>query len=146
MVLIRKFEPEDLDQILQITFDTFPERYDPNVFISLHQACPNCFLVAEVVPGRIVGFLMGSKTDVDSARILLLAVKRDYRRRGIGSKILKMFLRDMLLQNIKKVELEVRVDNKLALDFYRKHGFYIVDIIPNFYYDNQSAYVLRKML
>jgi len=146
MVLIRRFEPKDLDQVLQIVFETFPERYNPNVFINLHQVYPDCFLVAEIIPAKIAGFLLGAKTNVDSVRILLFAVKREYRRKGIGSKMLKRFIREMLLQNIKKIELEVRRDNKLALNFYKKHGFNIVDIIPSFYQDKQSAYVLRKIL
>jgi len=146
MILIRRFKPGDLDQVLQITSETFPERYDANVFLYLHQVYPDSFLIAEIVPNKIVGFLLGTKTSWDSARILLLAVKREYRRRGIGSRMLKRFLREMLLQNIKKVELEVRLDNRLALNFYKKHGFYIVNIIPGFYQDDQTAYVLRKIL
>jgi ribosomal-protein-alanine N-acetyltransferase len=146
MFIIRNFKPEDLDQVLQITFESFPERYNPNVFINIYQAFPEGFLVAEKIPNAIVGFLLGVKTSWGAAKILLIAVKSEYRRKGIGSKLLRRFLREMVFNNIKKIELEVRVDNKIAVNFYRKHGFEIIDVIPNFYRDKKDAYVLRRII
>lgn len=52
-----------------------------------------------------------------------MAVLRDYRRRGIGSRLLSAALMKARGIGLTRVELEVRADNIAALQLYRKFGF-----------------------
>ena len=53
---------------------------------------------------------------------LVIAVHRDYRRKGIGEKIIDWLIDYASNQNIKKISLMVSKDNH-ALNLYRKCGF-----------------------
>ena len=92
---------------------------------------------------KIVGFIVGVKTSSESVRILMVAVSEKQRRRNIGSTLLNHFLREIFIQNIKHVELEVKVGSNGAIKFYQKHGFVIVDTIPKFYQSGEDAYTMR---
>lgn len=52
-----------------------------------------------------------------------MAVMRDYRRRGVGTRLLTATLEKARSKGITRVELEVRSDNQAALALYRKFGF-----------------------
>jgi len=44
------------------------------------------------------------------------------------------------------VELEVRTTNTVAIGFYKKHGFDVVDTLPNFYQNGEDAYTMKLVL
>ena len=69
-----------------------------------------------------------------------------YRRQGVGSLLLKNFIRKMVLDNIKRIELEVRKNNFTAVEFYKKHRFEIIDIISIFYQNKEDAYIMRLII
>ena len=52
-----------------------------------------------------------------------LYVKKNYRNRGIGKKLLHTSLKWLKENNIKYISLEIHLDNKKALKFYRDLGF-----------------------
>lgn len=52
-----------------------------------------------------------------------LAVLREYRKRGIGSRLLEEVCRRARESGACKVTLEVRLTNEAALRLYRRHGF-----------------------
>jgi ribosomal-protein-alanine N-acetyltransferase len=73
----------------------------------------------------------------------MLAIVEKHRRQHIGSALLQQFLKEMRLQNIKHIELEVRIKNNEAVSFYKKYGFDVVGLIPNFYQNKEDAYLMR---
>ena len=76
----------------------------------------------------------------------MLAVSKKLRRQNIGSNLLNNFLKELLTQNTKHVELEVRTANKQAIEFYQKHGFDIINIISKFYQNGEGAYIMKRVL
>ena len=76
----------------------------------------------------------------------MISVSENNRRRKIGSNLLKNLLKKLILQNIKQVELEVRTDNFAAISFYKKNGFFIKEMISNFYQNGEDAYNMRLLL
>lgn len=145
MLKIRHAQPQDIFSVIKITYDTLPERYSPVVFNRFYEIFPKGFLVAEKLQ-KIVGFIVGIKTSNITSRITLLSVITDYRRQGIGSALITQFLKEMVIQKITKVELEVRVNNIAAVNFYKKHGFFITDTIRSFYQDGEDACIMKKKL
>jgi ribosomal-protein-alanine N-acetyltransferase len=142
---IRCVEPNDIFPVIALAFETLPERYNPSIFTQFYESYPEGFLVA-LDDGTIIGFLIGIKNTPNTARILMLAVKDAYRKKGIGSSLLSQFLKEMKHQNITGVELEVRTSNKRALKFYQDQGFLLQGTLQQFYQNGENAYSMRKEL
>ena len=145
MLTIRRIQPQDVFSVIKIAHESLPERYSPTIFNSFYESFPQGFLIAEK-HHKIIGFLVGIKTHDTTAKILMLSVNNNHRKQGIGSALLTQFLQEMLLQNIKQVDLEVRTNNKIALTFYKKHGFDITETIARFYQNGEDAYSMRRIL
>lgn len=131
--------------VIKLASEILTEHYNPSLFNYFYETFPEGFLVAEKLH-KIVGFIVGVKISSETSRILMLAVSENQRKKGMGSVLLNHFLKEILIQNIKHVELEVRTNNKQAIKFYRNHGFNIVDTISKFYQNGEDAYIMRRVL
>ena len=123
MYFIREFKPEDLEEVIEIANTSLTERYFPTLFMDIYQAWPQGFLVAE--SKNILGFIAGNKI-YNEARILMLAVREKYRRKGIGTNLLRRFLSVCKKEGLVSIRLEVRTTNTGAITFYKKFGFDII--------------------
>ena len=139
--MIRPFSLSDLDRILQIELQSFPKSpYDWPTFLNLHYLYPETFLV-DVGPetdrkeDQIFGYIIFTK----EVHIISIAIHPQYRRRGIGKKLLQ---RAMDTPHLKKVWAEVRRNNQGAQAFYFHLGFQITGVVPN-YYGNEDALIFE---
>lgn len=73
---------------------------------------------------------------VDEAHITTIAVRKAYRRQGIGEQLLISIIEMAALMNAKVVTLEVRVSNIPAQSLYKKYGFQRVGLRRAYYTDN----------
>jgi [ribosomal protein S18]-alanine N-acetyltransferase len=144
-VLIRYFRPSDLWAVYELASNNLKERYNPTVFTELSPYWPNGFLVAEDM-GRIVGFLFGIMSSESECRVLMLAVKKEYRNRGVGTLLLNNFIREGSLRGVHLVSLEVRSSNLSAIRFYQRFGFMLTGRIPNYYSNGEDGYTLKLHL
>ena len=131
--------------VIKLASETLTERYNPSLFNYFYETFNQGFLVAEK-HHKIVGFIVGVKTSLESARILMIAVSKKHRGQNIGSALLNHFLKEAIIQKIKHVELEVKINNNVAIEFYQKHGFIIMDKILKFYQSGEDAYTMRLIL
>ena len=145
MLKIRQVQPQDIFSVVKIAHETLPEQYSPNLFNTFFETFPKGFLIAQKYQ-KIVGFLVGIKIDESIAKILMLAVSKNYTQKGIGSALIKNFIIKMQSSNIKIINLEVRTNNKNAIDFYKKHGFEIKEKIKRFYQYKEDAFIMRRTL
>lgn len=122
-----------------------PEEYPASMFLNLHRAWREGFIVCECF-GTTVGFLVGSMSGPKKARILIIAVLEPYRCKGIGTALMEAFTNACGMRGIRSIELEVRVSNRNAIRFYQKHGYRIIDIIPRFYRDGEDGYKMWRAL
>ncbi len=154
--IIRRARLEDLPKVIEVNMKTLPEHY-PEWFWREHlEKWGEAFFVAEVA-GRIVGYVM-SRVEygtplivrgviVKKGHIVSIAVLEGYRRRGIGTALMKAALAALKEKyGCKEVYLEVRVSNKPAIKLYEKLGFRIVKTIPMYYLDGEDAYVMAREL
>jgi ribosomal-protein-alanine N-acetyltransferase len=73
---------------------------------------------------------------VDEAHITTFAVLPEWRRRGIGGRLM-VALMDLALElNSRVMTLEVRLSNRPARDLYARFGFKPVGVRPRYYSDN----------
>ena len=145
MFTVKIFQPNDMFPVIKLASETLTERYNPSLFNYFYEAFNQGFLVAEK-HHKIVGFIVGIKTSLEGAKILMIAVSEKQRGQNIGSALLNHFLKEIIIQKIKHVELEVKSSNNVAIEFYRKHGFIIIDTIPKFYQSGEDAYTMRLIL
>ena len=145
MFTVRIFQPNDIFPVIKLASETLTERYNPSLFNYFYETFNQGFLIAEK-HHKIVGFIVGVKTSSKTAKILMIAVSKKQRGKKIGSALLNQFLKEIIIQKIKNVELEVKTNNNVALEFYRKHRFIIIDTIPKFYQNGEDAYTMRLTL
>lgn len=145
MFTVRIFQPNDIFPVVKLASETLTERYNPSLFNYFYETFNQGFLVAEK-HHKIVGFIVGVKTSPENARILMIAVSEKQRGQNIGSALLNNFLKEMTIQKIKHVELEVKISNNVAIGFYRKHGFIVIDTISKFYQSGEDAYTMHLIL
>ena len=142
-MLVRNFTPTDLGEIMRMVAGTFMQDYSPSMYLSLHSYWPEGFIVISE-GGRMVGFVLGSVSGPEEARILIMVVKRERRDRGIGTTLLNEFMARCGIKGIKKVVLEVRASNKRASDFYSRHGFQYSGQLHKYYLDGEDGVKLVK--
>lgn len=82
---------------------------------------PHLFLVAEA-DGRLVGSVMAGY-EGHRGWLNYLAVSADYRRQGIGRRLVAEAERLLLAMGCPKLNLQIRTDNPAVVDFYRKLGY-----------------------
>lgn len=109
-------------------------KYFPNYKISLDPFEK----VYAYFDGDIIGFISFSSI-YERCEINYIAVRDDYRRKGIAQKLLDFCLNN----NFESVSLEVRADNSAAINFYLKNGFEKVSIREK-YYGNVDGYLMVK--
>jgi len=145
VIKIRKFEPNDMFPVIKLASETLTENYNPSIFNYFYETYPQGFIVAEK-HHKIIGFIVGLPLNNQTAKILMLSILESQRRQNIGSELLKQFVAEIILNDIKNIELEVRTDNIKAIKFYQKHDFKIIDKIKSFYQNQEDAYTMRKTI
>ena len=84
------------------------------------------------VDGEVAGFLVARRLSSE-LEILNFAVESEWRRRGIGAKLLDEALRWAQTFQATQAILEVRASNLAALRFYERHKFEVVGRRPRYY-------------
>ncbi|MBU2610770.1 MAG: ribosomal protein S18-alanine N-acetyltransferase [Chloroflexi bacterium] len=82
---------------------------------------------------------------VDEAHIATFAVHPDFRRNGIGCRIIVEALTAAFAEGARRAFLEVRAGNTAAQAMYRKFGFEVTGRRPRYYKDNDEAAILMSM-
>ena len=105
-----------------------------------------CFGVVSFDADYPVGFILLQKA-VDTADVIELGVRASVRRQGIGRHLLERGLRLANEHGVKRVILDVEVNNKAAYKLYRSAGFELVGKRPNYYQrkkESIDAFILER--
>jgi [ribosomal protein S18]-alanine N-acetyltransferase len=91
---------------------------------------------------RVVGFA-GVWLMIDEAHITTFGVHPDWRRRGVGRRLLLRLAELALQLGAARLTLEVRVGNEAAQSLYRSFGFEIAGRRPHYYTDDgEDAFIM----
>lgn len=123
-ITIREYGPGDQESVVLLweTCDLVVPWNDPVKDIELKlQVDPDLFLVAEN-DGELLATVMGGY-EGHRGWIYYLAVHRDYRRRGIGRRMIAEVERRLKQRGCPKINLMVRKSNSSVIDFYTSLGF-----------------------
>jgi ribosomal-protein-alanine N-acetyltransferase len=145
-LVIERFDPINLNEILEIEKNAFEKKevFPKEYFLELSKKWPEGFLMAKLGE-EIVGYAIGEKSK-DSGLIVSVAVKKEWRRRGIGRKLIEKLLENFKKEGMKIVFLHVREENRDAINFYQALGFKIIELVENYYSNGENAYLMEKSL
>ena len=145
-VSLRGFRPTDVPFVAAIVADALHEHYDPSLYQSLSGDWPEGFLVAADPSDVPVGFLLGVSQIENEVRVLMFAVDRHHRTRGVGTLLMTTFLDRSRGRGFRRVTLEVRVSNARAIRFYTRYRFSVIDLLRAYYSDGENGYQMARDL
>ena len=85
-------------------------------------------------------------SNVKKRELITLDIHPEFRRKGLGKKLLNLTLSEFIKAGCKKVHCQIALNNIPSLMLHLKFGFKPLFIIPFYYPDGQSAYWLEKKL
>lgn len=141
---------EDIDQVLAIENASFPSPWGREAFESgLENPNVRNIVIKEKRAdgaGRVVGYVCFWFV-VDEIHIMNIAVSRECRRRGIGTKLLRHVFSEGRQKQLKVAALETRPSNQPAISFYKKFGFKVVGRRPGYYSETgEDALIMSRKL
>lgn len=143
---IQRAELEDVEEIAALESAAFSNPWNSRTFRSLIRRNGALISVAKAVSGDILGYSVSWWVQ-DQAELANLAVKEEFRGRGIGSALLDRVLLDLTRAGVETLFLEVRVSNDGALALYRSRGFVQVGVRKDYYRNpREDARILLKQL
>ncbi len=137
---------KDIEEIYEIDRICFPPEiaFDKETF-SLYIEDNNTIKIGARLDNKIIGFIL-VYLFYEFGEILTIDILPEYRRMGIGKILMKEAEKRMRENSVIKVFLEVAVNNKPAIEFYKKLGYRIEGIIPSYYPPDIDAYSMEKEL
>lgn len=143
---IRRASASDIVAIASIESDSFVDPWDQSVFLEALTYYPSTCFVA-VCDGIVAGFVVGGLEDTGEniyGHLCNIGVSPWYRRRGIGKLLVRRVEHQFALELATGVQLEVRVSNTAAQEFYRQLGYRAVFGLDQYYANGEDALVMMK--
>lgn len=132
-----------VEQIAQLERNCFSMPWSENSICS-ELSNPLSLWVVAVEDGCVAGYV-GSQSVMGEADMMNLAVAPDYRRRGIGQRLVEELVAHLKKREVSSLTLEVRASNIGAVCLYEKLGFAKVGCRPGYYRNpREDAWILRK--
>ncbi len=136
-VVVDRMTLEDLPEVQAIERASFTTPWPPHAYRTEIQTNRLAHYLVARYGDEVVGF-GGMWLMVDEAHITTFAVRPDWRRRGIGERLLLALLDLARARQAHEATLEVRPSNLPARRLYEKFGFRPVGIRPRYYSDNHE--------
>lgn len=136
-LIFRAMTMTDIPAIITIEHEAFSSPWTAEAFTN--ELTNNMFaryLVMEY-RGEVLGY-GGMWIIIDEAHITNIAVRADFRSKGLGNKLLEQLQRTAVFFGATRMTLEVRVSNEHAQRLYRKYGFEPSGLRPRYYSDNDE--------
>jgi len=140
---------KDLDALHNIEKECFTKEAFTREHLAYLLDTPNAIGLTAKTDQKIVGFIIGlteTYGKVKMGRIYTVDVAIKHRRTGIGLKLLEELEKAFLKNGVKTIYLEVRVDNKAALELYRKKGYTALQPLKNYYSKGTHGLRMKKEL
>ena len=134
----------DLGALRRLERDCFDKDAWPLLDLIAVLTLPEVVRLKAVQDGEMVGFVAcDQRPSQGVAWIAAIGVDPSFRRRGIGSQLLRTCEE---MANFPRVKLTVRISNDAAISLYKKTGYRTVDIWKKYYSDGEDGLVMEKIL
>jgi len=141
-ITIRAMTEADLEEVLAIEFDSFPFPWSRDHFLDELKSSHAFPLVALDREDKIAGYIC-PRMLLEEGHIFNVAVRRDYRRRGVARLLVGRMLDDCRERGVTLVFLEVRHSNKEAIPLYRQLGFVETGRRRRYYENGEDAILME---
>lgn len=142
MLAIRRMRQEDVPLVAELEQQTFTDAWSENALLET-LAQKQTILLTAFEDKKLIGYVILYYV-LEEGEIARIAVSPDYRRQGVGARLL-LELESLCLDNgISKLLLDVRESNVAAYSFYEEHGFVKDGIRKNFYIGPKEHAILMS--
>ena len=141
MFKITNMTLDDLNDIKDILISDFDDFWNYSILKSELES-PNSYYLVARDNSNIVGFA-GIKLVIPDGDIMNIVVKKDFRKKGLGSLLLKNLIDLAKSLGVKTIFLEVDDKNFPAISLYNKFGFKNISKRKNYYKEN-DAIIMNK--
>ncbi len=142
--LVRLCKDDDMETISLIEEECFSTPWSLKTitdFASLESSS----IYTAVIGQEICGYLISGK-NIDFSELLRIAVKKDKRRRGIGSVLIGRYLDDCAADMIPRSLLEVRSSNDEAIGLYSSRGYKTIGKRKDYYSSPKEDAVIMELV
>ncbi len=102
-------------------------------------------VVVALEAGEALGFGIMKYHD-DEAHLLLLAVRAERERQGVGTALVDWLERSALIAGVGRVSLETRATNASARAFYQHLGYREIQSLPGYYQGREACVRMARDL
>jgi len=147
-ILYRPYTSEsDLPDIMALVQNELSEPYVIYTYrYFLNQWGHLAYIAHTSLSSKPIGVIVSKqevhKSNVNRGYIAMLSVAREWRKRGIGSQLVRLTVQAMLLNRAEEVMLETEYDNTSALSLYSSLGFLREKRLYRFYMSGKDAFRL----
>ncbi len=143
-ITCRRMTLEDVPAVHEIDMLSFSLPWPERSFqFELSQNPVSRGWVAEA-DGKIIAMLV-LWLIMDEAHIATIATHPNYRRQGIGERLMLVALQAARAEGASRAFLEVRAGNAAAQTMYKKYGFVAAGVRPRYYKDNNEDALLMDL-
>jgi [ribosomal protein S18]-alanine N-acetyltransferase len=142
----------DLLEVVEIEETTGLSRWGwAAYYAELQGANRDLMLIARIAPAaiiehqRIIGYIV-ARESAGELHINNVAVRDQYRRRGIGSILLERIVETAKRLRVQVAFLEVRSSNRAARAMYEKHGFKAIARRADYYSEPREDAVVMSLV
>jgi ribosomal-protein-alanine N-acetyltransferase len=147
-VTIRKMHIEDLDEVLSIEASDSLTPWSKNMFIEeMRNPFACCFVMKREDGSRqpVIGF-MCFRNMAEESELLNICVHPDYRKLGVGKKLMRFYVDFSCRRGINTFYLEVHSSNQSAVHLYQSFSYQSSGIRKNFYQGKFDALLMMKKI
>lgn len=143
-IRVRIAKSSDLDDIYELDVQTFAMPWSKEALSYDILENDNAFVIVAEYEGEFAGYA-DIWTVLDEADLNSIAVRVDFRRKGIGDAIMLAMTEMLSASGVATINLEVRVSNMPAIKLYKKYGFNECGVRPGYYLDNgEDALIMKR--
>lgn len=143
-IRVRIAKSSDLDDIYDLDVQTFAMPWSKEALSYDILENDNAFVIVAEYESEFAGYA-DIWTVLDEADLNSIAVRVDFRRKGIGDAIMLAMTEMLSANGVATINLEVRVSNMPAIKLYKKYGFNECGVRPGYYLDNgEDALIMKR--
>ncbi len=147
-VTIQKMGIQDLDEVIALESPNPDTRWSKNMFVGeMGNPFGYCFVmkVEDRCKQRVMGFIC-FRNVTEESELFKICVHSDYRRFGVGKRLMEFYVEFSRRRGIKTFHLEVHISNQPAIRLYRLFSYESSGVRKNFYQGKFDALLMTKTI
>ncbi len=142
MIRLELLSKENLEEVYELEKICFDDPWTMGMFESEIDNDISVFIVAvDEKKDKVIAYV-GVWLTLDFGDITNIAVHPDYRREGLGKRLLSTIVDICKEREIERVCLEVKETNDSAIEFYKNAGFLQDGVRKKYYQGKYDAYLM----